>query len=232
MSGAAAVHPQRQHLALDRPHRRPPVRRQPGNARDQAPAASTTISAATLCRRRARRPSRGRPARDLLDRPVLVERAAGGHDSDAQRLHQLAVVDLMVLRGEHRAGDVAGEMRLARRVARGRQPFERQTELALKIQALSELGLVVARSARGPACPPRATRRRCRSRAEAPRRSRASAPGSRGRARPAPLRRAPPRSRRRACRRRRGSRRSRPRRARKWSTDGAAGEPPGDRRGR
>ena len=50
---------------------------------------------------------------DLLDRPMLVNFGAGGLRGDAQRLRELAVVDLMVLRRKQRAGDLAGKMRLA-----------------------------------------------------------------------------------------------------------------------
>ena len=112
--------------------------------RDQAPAASTTISAATTV------PSSQQHALgpaalhdDFLDRPMLANCRAGRLGGDAQRLRQLAVVDLMVLRGKQRAGDFAGKMRLARPRRGGRQPFERQIELALKLQAMRDLGLIV-----------------------------------------------------------------------------------------
>ncbi len=74
---------------------------------------------------------------------MLANCRAGRLGGDAQRLHQLAVVDLVVLRGKQRAGDFAGKMRLARPGGGGRQPFERQIELTLKLQALRDLGLIV-----------------------------------------------------------------------------------------
>ena len=80
---------------------------------------------------------------DLLHRPLLVDGDAGGLGRHTQRLHQLAVVDLMVLRREQGAGDLAGEMRLPRPCRRRRQPFERQVELPLKLQAVGDLGLIV-----------------------------------------------------------------------------------------
>ncbi len=70
------------------------------------------------------------------------------------------------------------------------------------------------RSRRAPACPRAAIRHRCRLRAQAPRRKPASAPGCRGRARPAPPRRARLRNTPPACRRRHGSRPLRPCRGR------------------
>ncbi len=48
---------------------------------------------------------------------VLVNFCAGGLGGDAQRRAELAVVDLMILRAEHRAGDLAGQMRLAARAS-------------------------------------------------------------------------------------------------------------------
>ena len=58
-------------------------------------------------------------------------------------MRELAVVDLMILRREQRAGDLAGKTRLARARRRGRQPFERQTELALKLQMMRNRRLIV-----------------------------------------------------------------------------------------
>ena len=62
---------------------------------------------------------------------------------NAQRRDNFAIVDLMVLRTENGAGDLSGQMRLARPRCRGRQPFQRQAELILKIQAVRSFGLIV-----------------------------------------------------------------------------------------
>ena len=76
---------------------------------------------------------------------MLVQRDAGRLHGDAQRLHELAVVDLMILRREQRAGDLAGQMRLAGARGGGRQPFERQIEPALKLQTMADLRLIIGR---------------------------------------------------------------------------------------
>ena len=44
---------------------------------------------------------------------MLVNRYAGRLGGNAQRLHKLAVVDLMIFRRKQRASDLAGKMRLA-----------------------------------------------------------------------------------------------------------------------
>src|SRR6478735_10047162 len=49
----------------------------------------------------------------------------------------------MVLRREHGARDFAGEVWLARPRRGGGEPFERQVELPLKLQAMGDLGLIV-----------------------------------------------------------------------------------------
>ena len=67
----------------------------------------------------------------------------GGLGGNAQRRDKFAVVDLVVLRAEERAGDLSGKVRLARARRRGREPFERQIKAALKLQAVGDLGLIV-----------------------------------------------------------------------------------------
>ena len=114
-SGAAAIHAQRQHLALDRPHRRPSVRRQSGDAaRPGAGGEHHDIGGGdgAVLEQHALRPAALHE--NLLDRPMLADCRAGRLGGDAQRLRQLAVVDLVVLRRKQRAGDFAGKMRLAR----------------------------------------------------------------------------------------------------------------------
>ena len=74
---------------------------------------------------------------------MLVDGDARGLRRRAQRLRQLAVVDLMVLRREQGAGDLAGEVRLARPRLRGRESFEWQVELPLKLQAVGDLRLII-----------------------------------------------------------------------------------------
>jgi hypothetical protein len=53
---------------------------------------------------------------------------SGRLGGDAQRLRELAVVDLMILRRKQRAGDFSGKMRLSLARGRGRNPLQRQTE--------------------------------------------------------------------------------------------------------
>ncbi len=145
---------------------------------------------------------------------MLAPAAFGG---DAQRLRELAVVDLMILRAEHAAGDLAGKVRLARARVGSREPFQRQVEPALEFQPMQDLALVVrGQSQHQRALAPQFDVDAARAR-EALRRRRASAPGCRGRARPGPPRQARLRSRPRACRPRHGSRRRRPCRCRKAS---------------
>ena len=62
---------------------------------------------------------------------MLVDLCARRLGGDAQCLRELAVIDLMILRGEQRAGDLAGKARLAGARCRSRKPFERQIEAAL-----------------------------------------------------------------------------------------------------
>ena len=118
---------------------------------------------------------------------MLVDRHAGGFGGNAQRLRQFAVVDLMVFRRKQRAGDFPGKPRLACAGRGGRQPFERQIEPALKLQAMGDFCLIVGSQCEHQRTLARAIRRRCRSRAAVRRQRPASAPGSRGRARPTPL---------------------------------------------
>ena len=80
---------------------------------------------------------------DFLDRTLLDDRRAGCRSGDAQRLAQFAVVDLVILRAEHGAGDLAGQMRLLAARRRGRQPFQRQAELERKVEPMRDLGLIV-----------------------------------------------------------------------------------------
>ena len=74
---------------------------------------------------------------------MLVNCHAGRFGGDAQRLHELAVIDLMILRREQRAGDFSRQMRLPLARVGGRQPFERQVETPLKLQAMGDLRVIV-----------------------------------------------------------------------------------------
>ena len=182
----------------------------PPMPRDQAPAASTTISAASV-------PS---SSSDALARPPCTTISLTGrcsHDlhasrlgGDAQRLRELAVVDLVVLRRKHRAGDLAGKTRLARRASPLPKAIRAADRADAEIPAGARSRPDRRRSRRAAGCPRAAVRHRCRLCAEAPRQSPASAPGSRGRARPALPRRARLRSMPPACRRRHGLRPFRP----------------------
>ena len=74
---------------------------------------------------------------------MLVDVHPGTLRGNAQSLRQLAVVDLMILRREQRAGDLAGKPRLARARRRRRQPFERQVEPPLELQVMRDRRLIV-----------------------------------------------------------------------------------------
>ena len=140
------IHPQRQHLPFDRPYRRTPVRGQPGDAaRPGAGGQHHDIGGgdgAVL-----EHDARGAAAlgKNFPHRTMLVDDNAGRLGGDAQRLRELAVVDLVILRREQCAGDFSRKMRFARARRRGREPFERQIEPALKLQPVRDLGLIVGR---------------------------------------------------------------------------------------
>ena len=70
---------------------------------------------------------------NFRNRTLLVNFCAGDFGGDAQRLHKLAIVDLMILRAEHRPSDLSGKMRLFYARGGGRQPFQRQPEFLLKL---------------------------------------------------------------------------------------------------
>ena len=74
---------------------------------------------------------------------VLVNFCAGCLRGDAQRRGKLTVVDLMILRAEHGAGELAGQMRLLGARRRRGEPFERQAELFLKLQMMRKRRLIV-----------------------------------------------------------------------------------------
>ncbi len=167
----------------------PPIAARPG-----AGGQHDDVGRDLACRRRARRRRRAPPAIEIsltgvCSRMVAPARFGG----DAQGGRELAVVDLMVLRAPHRAGELAGEMRLAPARLGGGNPFQRQAELLLEREVMVEPRLVVGGQRDAPACPRCAARRRCRTPSAVRRRRPASAPGCRGRARPAPPRRARPR---------------------------------------
>ena len=126
------VHLQRQHLALDRPHRRQIGRRdaadlaRPGAGREHDDigrfAAAIGDDAA------------GAPAGDhhLADRAVLVQLDAGAAGRGGQRAAEPAVFDLVVARAQHRGGDAGLQMRLAPPRLGRRQPFEIEAEAFLE----------------------------------------------------------------------------------------------------
>src|ERR1043166_997031 len=76
---------------------------------------------------------------------MLANRHAGPRGGDAQRRAELAVVDLMVLGAEQRAGDAGREMRLAPSRLGPGNPFARQAEAFLKREAMLQPRLVVGR---------------------------------------------------------------------------------------
>ena len=112
--------------------------------RDQAPAASTTTSAAILLPSSSTTPSTRPPVDgNVLDRRVLANGRARSLGGDAQGGGELAVVDLMVLRAPHRAGELAGQMRLAAAGLGGRNPAQRQAELLLIVEMMVDARLIV-----------------------------------------------------------------------------------------
>ena len=74
---------------------------------------------------------------------MLVDDRAGGFGGDAQRRRQLAIVDLMVFRRPHGAGELAGEVRLAPARLGGGNPLQRQAELFLMGKMMVDARLVV-----------------------------------------------------------------------------------------
>ena len=112
--------------------------------RDQAPAASTTTSAATLTPSARTTPSARPPTIEISLTGVcswMVAPAASAAIAQAGR--ELAVVDLMVLRAPHRAGELAGEMRLAPARLGGGNPLQRQAELLLMRKMMMDARLIV-----------------------------------------------------------------------------------------
>ena len=138
------VHAQRQHLALDRAHRRPQFRRQPGDAARPGAGRQHDHVGRDLAAVGQHDAVGARPGdRDFLDRGVLADGGAGRLGGDAQGGGELAVVDLVVLRAPHRAGELAGEMRLASSRLRRRNPLQRQAELLLEDEMMMQPRLVV-----------------------------------------------------------------------------------------
>ncbi len=126
--GMGRVHLQRQHLALHGPHRQrlgrgdvdaaaPGAGRQHDHVGGMVGAVHHHAAWIIL---------------DLLHAGVLVEGGPGGAGGDLQRLGHLAVVHLMVLGAQHRAGQLAGEIGLALARLGGAQPFHRQAEALLE----------------------------------------------------------------------------------------------------
>src|SRR4029077_3500984 len=58
-------------------------------------------------------------------------------------LRELAVIDLMILRREQGAGDFSRQMRFPFPRVCGRQPYKRQVETALKLQAMGDFSVIV-----------------------------------------------------------------------------------------
>ena len=76
---------------------------------------------------------------------MLVDDGARGFRGDAQGGRELAIVDLVVLRAEHRASELAGEVRLAPSRLRRRNPVQWQPELVLEHEVMIQPRLVVGR---------------------------------------------------------------------------------------
>ncbi len=104
------IHAQRQHLAFDRPHRRFRRLRQTGDlARPRARREHDDIGIDAPVVERDAGHTAGR-ALDRRDLGVLMQLAAGGDESHAQRPHQLAVLDLMIAGAIDRGGEIGMKM--------------------------------------------------------------------------------------------------------------------------
>src|SRR5438046_7181685 len=77
-----------------------------------------------------------------LDPAVLVDHGSGARGGDAQRRRKLAVVDLMILRTEHRAREPGRQMRLAAPRLGSADPFDRQPEPLLEIELMAQPRLI------------------------------------------------------------------------------------------
>ncbi len=142
------IHAQRQHLALDRTHRRQRLRRQFRDAgRDAArPGAGRQhhrIGRVLASIGKHDAIDTAAMARNGGDRLMLVDAGAGRLRGDPQRERKLAIVDLMILRGEHRARELAGKVRLAPSRLGGGNPLQRQLEPLLEREMMKKPGLVV-----------------------------------------------------------------------------------------
>src|SRR5262245_33096569 len=138
------IHAQGQHLALDRPYRRPQLSRNPTD--DAGPGAgrkhhglSWDLSAVGHDH------AVGTPAddRNFLDQSMFANGRARALGGNAQRRHELTVFNLVIFGAEHRARELAGKMRLAPPRFHRRDPLQRQAELLLKHKMMVEPCLVV-----------------------------------------------------------------------------------------
>ena len=140
----SGIHAQRDHLSLDRPHRRPQLGWKPADA--ARPGAGREhdrvgCNLAAILQNDAIGASAG--DRDLLDRRVLAHDRARALGRLAQGRRELPILDLMILRAPHRARELAGEMRLAPAGLRGADPIERQAKLVLEHEMMLQARLIV-----------------------------------------------------------------------------------------
>src|SRR5260370_27783326 len=75
---------------------------------------------------------------------MLVDAGAGRPRGCRQGERELAVVDLMILRGKHRAGQLAGKVGLAPSGFGGGNPVQRQGELLLGREVMNSPALASA----------------------------------------------------------------------------------------
>ena len=139
------IHAQRQHLALDRPHRRPGRRRQafepgrPGAAREHDHVGAHALAVDD-------HPAHPSPF-DVQGAHlgVLAQRAARREERLLQRQHQAAAVDLMVVRAQHRGGKARTQVRLQPARLDAAQPLELDAAGALELEREAQPLDVVAR---------------------------------------------------------------------------------------
>ena len=107
--------------------------------------------------------ARARASTDVR-RPRVCSRMAdaGALGRDAQRRRELAVVDLVVFRAAHRAGELPARCGSRRRVSAAEIHSSGRPRLLLKCEMVVQPRLVVGGQRDAPACPRAAVRRRCR----------------------------------------------------------------------
>src|SRR5207248_2131684 len=137
---------QRKHLAFDRPHRREQMR---WNALYRTrPCAGRKHHAVGRYLRSVGQNNSGDAVRsggNCRHRLMLIDYCTGFLGSAAKCQRESTIVHLMVLRTEHRAGELAGEMWLAPAGLRCSDPVYGQAQLLLEHEVMLETRLIVWR---------------------------------------------------------------------------------------